>query len=241
MIGRVSVSQPGFPHTVKQLLEVMNYFGIDEALVYHSLSKESHPAYGNQVLLEEITHTKRLHGMWVLMPGYTAELPKEDKLIKEMLGQGIKAARVFPGINRHNFSLKDWCAGRLLRALEKKLIPLFIDNDEINWDTVYELCSQYPKLPIVLTNVGYRINRFLYPLLERFRNLHIEISGYYGHRGIEVLTERFGAERLLFGTKLPYFTPASAIGMLLYAQMKESDKRLIAGGNLKRLLGRVRQ
>ncbi len=50
---------------------------------------------------------------------------------------------------------------------------------------------------------------------------------------------RFGAERLLFGTRLPYFTPGSAIGMLSYAGISEAERTRIAGDNLRNLLARV--
>jgi hypothetical protein len=239
MLGPLVAPKEGFPQTTAELLEVMDSFGIAEVLVYASESKEYHPAYGNSALLEAIAHVDRIHAMWVMMPSHTTEFPDEQQLVEEMLSRGVKAARIFPGPDRHNISLKEWCSGNLLRSLERKAIPLFIDLDQLDWDAVHELCNTYSKLPLVLTNVGYRSDRFLYPLWEKFNNLHIELSHYFGHRAIETLTDRFGAQRLLFGTGLPYYTPASAIGMLSYAKISESDKRQIAGDNLRHLLGRT--
>ena len=239
MLGRIIAPKEGFPLTVEQLLEVMDSFEIAEALVYHSLSKEYHPADGNPALMEEIAHTERLHPMWVLMPSHTAEFPDEEELVEEMLSRNVKAARVFPHPDQHNFSMTEWSSGKLLRSLQSKAIPLFVDQEEIDWNTVDEICDKHPELPLVLTNVGYRANRFLYPLWEKHNNLHIELSNYCGHAGIEELTGRFGAQRLLFGTRLPYFTPATAIAMLSYARISESDKRLIAGDNLRNLFQRV--
>ena len=76
----------------------------------------------------------------------------------------------------------------------------------------------------------------MYPLFEKYAGFHIELSNYCGHRGIEELVRRFGAKRLLFGTRLPYFTPGSAIGMLGYADVSEAERKQIAGDNLRRLL-----
>jgi predicted TIM-barrel fold metal-dependent hydrolase len=239
MLGRMIAPKEAFPLSVEQLLGVMDDFEIAEALVYHASSKEYHPVDGNRVLLEEIVHSNRLHAMWVVMPSHTDEFPAEQKLVEQMLAAGVKAARVFPHPDNHHFTLKPWVSGRLLRALEDIRIPLFVDHEEIDWDTIHDLCGRYPGLPLVLTNVGYRDNRFLYPLLAEFQNLHIDLSNYCGHRAIEDVVDRFGAQRLLFGSHLPYFTPGSAIGMLSYARISESDRKQIAGENLRTLIERV--
>ncbi len=236
MLGRLIRPEPGFPLSVEALLAVMDDFEIAEALVYHSLSKEYHPAEGNALLMDEIAEAGRLHPAWVVMPSHTAELPDEEELIGQMLLRNVRAARVFPHPDSHNVPLKPWAADRLLRALQGERIPLFVDREELDWDTVQRLCADYPALPLVLTSVGYREDRFLYPLWEQFDNLYIDLSMYCGHGAVEEVVRRFGAERLLFGTRLPYFTPGSAIAMLSYAGISRSDKRLIAGDNLRGLL-----
>lgn len=244
MLGRIIAPKPGFPLSVKELLKVMDDFDIAEALVYHAMSKEYHPADGNQVLLEsldEIAQADRLHAQWVVMPSHTAEFPDERELVERMVARGIRAARVFPHPESHNFSLSHWVSGKLLQELESRRVPLFLDQEQIGWDTVHDLCGRYPKLPLVLTNVGYRVNRLLYPLLEKFQNLYVELSSYCGHRAIEAIVERFGAQKLLFGTRLPYFTPGAAVGMLRYAEISDSDRKRIGGDNLRKLLGRVGQ
>ena len=239
MVGRTSISAPRFVHTANEFLGVMDEFGIKESLVYHSFGKEYEPAYCNKVLAEEIADIDRLHPVWVVEPSWTGEIEDEKQLVKNMLSSGVKAARIFPAPDFRNFSLKKWCSGRLLGALEEKLIPLFIDIEQIETDTVFELCTDYPKLPIVLAGVGYRYNRMLYPLWEKFENLYTELSVYYVHRGIEELVKRFGPHRLLFGTNLPWYTPWVAVAMLSYARISDSDKKLIAGDNLRNLLNKV--
>jgi hypothetical protein len=239
MLGRTIAPKPGFPLAVDELLAVMDDFEIAEALAYHAMSKEFHPADGNRLLLEEIARTGRLHPTWVVMPSETGEFPDEETLVDQMLSHNVRAARVFPHPDRHNFSLKPGASGRLLRSLQSRRVPLFVDQEQIDWETVGEVCDRFPQLPLVLTNVGYRLDRLLYPLLKRFDNLHVELSSYCGHRAIEELAGRFGAGRLLFGTGLPRFTPGSAIGMLSYARISEDDRRLIAGDNLRNLLGKA--
>jgi predicted TIM-barrel fold metal-dependent hydrolase len=240
VIGKRSIRRSGPVgeaefYSLEDLLAEMDYAGIDHALVYYSLAREYVPMLGNRQLMDEISNNKRLHPCWVVMPDGTGEMPRPEELVSEMLGRGVKTARLFP--SDHLFSLSDWCSGELLKELEKHSIVTIIEIDQIGWDGLHGLCSRFPNLPVIVTNLNYRINRHLYPLLEKFSNLHVETSGYQMHRGVEALCSRFGAERLIFGTRMPYFTPGPAMTMINYSLISHEDREKIAGGNLRRLLG----
>ena len=238
VIGRRSIrrsEQPTEFYTLESLLAEMDYAGIDKALVYHSLAKEYDPTLGNRKLLDEIKGNDRLCPCWVIMPHTTGEMPSPDALTNEMTACGVKAVRLFP--SDHLFSLSDWSCDELLKELENHNIVVIIELDQIGWDGINSLCSRYPRLPVIITNLNYRIDRYLYPLLDRFKNLHIEISGYQVHRGIEAICSRFGAEKLIFGSRMPYFIPGPAMALVEYSLISPKDKSLIASGNLGRLLG----
>jgi predicted TIM-barrel fold metal-dependent hydrolase len=77
----------------------------------------------------------------------------------------------------------------------------------------------------------------IYRALDACPNLHLELSGYWLHRGIEYLTEGWGAARLLFGSNWPHLGQHATIATLRTAEIRESDRRKIAGENLRRLIG----
>lgn len=244
VIGRRSIRRSGHPgeaetYLLQDLLTEMDYTGIGDALVYHSLAKEYVPMLGNRKLMDEISGNDRLHPCWVLMPSNTGEMPPPEALVGEMQELGVKAARLFP--SQHSYSLSDWCSGELLKELEKHSIVVIMEIDQIGWDGLHGLCSRYPELPLIITNLSYRINRYLYPLMEKFENLYVETSGYHMHKGIESLCQRFGAERLIFGTRMPYFIPGPGVSMINYSLVNDEQKEKIAGGNLRRLLGLERE
>lgn len=239
-IGMRSVRRFGLPgegefYSVESLLSEMDRSSIDKALVYHFLAREYHPATGNKKLMDEIKGCKRLYPCWVIMPHATGEMPGPETIVDEMIKQGVKAVRLFP--SDHLYSLSDWCSGQMLKALEQRRIVLIIEIDQIGWEGINSLCSRYPSLPIIVANLNYRVNRQLYPLLERYENVYIETSGYQVHKGVEDVCSRFGAKRLIFGTRLPYFTPGPAMTLIWYSLIDMREKSLIAGENLKRLLG----
>jgi predicted TIM-barrel fold metal-dependent hydrolase len=236
-----SVGRTGYPHLLDipdaaGLLREMEIAGVEEALVYHTLARDGHPPLGNARLLEELQGRPGLYPVWVLLPHHTGEMPSPKELLIEMKDKGIKAARLYPTRLQHGFTLADWCAGELLRALERERLPLILDIEIVTWEEVFSLLDKYPRLPLVLSNFSYRHNRFLYPLWEKFSNLYVEISRFMGGGAIEDAVGRFGAERLLFGTNMPQYTGTAAVARLTYADISKEDKGTIAGHNLRRLL-----
>jgi len=236
-LGKLSVPLPGYIESAKELTSIMEKAGVDEALICFTLAKEYSPTIGNQKLLEEIGEYQNLYPCWTILPHHTGEMPSANKLVKEMIAKHVFAARIFP--KTHNWTLSEWSTGHLLTALEERRIPLFIDIEETDWSQVYSLCSNHPALPVVLTRAPFRFSRQIYALLAETSNLYIDISFFQLHCGIEDICEKFGANRLLFGTAVPHFTPAPSVMAVKYSGISEENKEKIAGANLHHLLKSV--
>jgi predicted TIM-barrel fold metal-dependent hydrolase len=166
-------------------------------------------------------------------------------LVRQALSEGIRAVRLFPRL--HRFSLAEWSADELFAEVEQHRIPVLLDfgrthwaEDVVDYGQVARICATFPGLPLVLTREGIGSVRHLYPLLERFPNLHLDISYYQASGGLADIARRFGARRLLFGTGLPEYSGGPAIAMVCYADLSEEDKRRIAGDNLRNLLSGVK-
>jgi hypothetical protein len=215
----------------------MKYFKIEEALVYHSVAREYSPMEGNEILMREIKDIATFHPCWVLCPHHTGLMSDAKTIISMMISRGVKAARLFP--MNYDFSLVEWICGDLLSLLEEHRIPVFINIEETNWKEIYEVCNLHPYLPLIITEVGAQ-PQYIYPLFERFDNLYLEISCYLINRGIEDISQRFGAKRLIFGSGMPVRDPGSVLTTVRYSDVSEKGKNLIAGGNLRQLLESVR-
>ena len=236
MVGRWPTERLAF-HRVEDLVRTMDYVGIEEALVWHSLSRFYDPMEGNGVLLEELRGYSRLHPCWVLVPPFTSEAGTVEEMMAGMRGHGVRAVKFFP--KEHGFKLRSWNMGGLLEALERERVPVLLDADQVDLEEVHALCEAYPRLPVVLSRTGYRQMRTLFALLAQHENFHIEISTFLLYRGVEEVVDKFGAEHLLFGTGMPIHDPAGAATKLRYAEVDDETKEMIAQGNLERLLGQV--
>jgi predicted TIM-barrel fold metal-dependent hydrolase len=242
MLGRRSIHTPlGQPVTVPELLAEMDRLGIAEALVFHAMALDGHPAEGNERLMREIEGQPRLHPCWVLLPS-CGEMPPPAKLVAMMKERGVRAARLCP--LRHRYLFTQANIGDLLAELEKARIALFADFDMLRWSeektdwrSLDDLCGRYPKLSFIVVGEGFGAPRRVFPLWQRHRNLYLETSYYQSHQGLSDVTRRFGRERLVFGTGLPYKAPGPPLALMRHDFLDEAEQAAIAGGNLRSLLG----
>lgn len=208
------------------LLAEMEQFHIRHALVSHWEIEEYDVALGNETLARE--QRPQMVPVWGALP--------DMRSVEALAVRRPVAVRLMPAAGQHNFSLAHWCAGPLLAFLEDNAVITLIVAADIGWPGVATLLENFPRLPLVLLDTGYRADRYLFPLLDRFPVLHFDSSTYLAHRQLEAFIETRGPERLLFGSRLPLFTPASALGVLSSARVRDDDRLAVAGGNLRRLL-----
>ncbi|MBM4035304.1 MAG: hypothetical protein FJ291_26465 [Planctomycetes bacterium] len=236
MIGRAATPARHGPRTIEGLLAAMDHAGIGRALVCHSLSLEAHPSVGNAAAIRETAGQGRLLPCWAVLPPTTPEAPSPADLLRAMAEAGVRAVRICPSAGRHQFPLNSAHAHQLLAALEERRVPVLLDSAEASWEQIEATAKAHPRLPLILLGVGYRSIRALYPVLEATENVLVEISLYQICGGLREGVERFGARRFLFGTNLPRFEPGCAVASVLYADISDETKALIAGGNLHALL-----
>ncbi|RMD93926.1 MAG: hypothetical protein D6813_03185, partial [Calditrichaeota bacterium] len=208
--------------------------GLHEMLVYHSAAVLYDADYGNELLIKETLNKKSLWTVWVALPEHAENDEIATAFFMELEKNKVAAIKIFP--RKHNYLLKNRCLDPLLSLFNENRKPLLADQQEITWDEIEYVLRQFPEIPLVLTGVNYRLGRYVEPLLKHYSSFHLEISRYQVHRGLEYLCQRFGSERLLFGSGLPLFSSEPVMMMVASAQISEHDKKNIAGENLRRLL-----
>ena len=235
MVGPRGQKDPRAPWSTEHLLDEMEHSGIHAALVTHGLAREYDPSYGNRLLLEELEKSERLFGCWVLLPDHVGEMAPPEELVRDIRRQGVLAGKLYS--NTQRFVLDERTCGGLLQTLEAEGVPLLIESTEVSTATLSWLCGRYPDLPVLLQGFRHGNERILYPLMDSHGNLHVEFSTLQSNYAVEMLVDRYGPERLLFGTQAPVKSPGAARALIDYASIGDDDHALISGGNLARLLG----
>ena len=158
--------------SLAELLTAMDRHAIDRAVVFHNVAREYHPVYGNSLLLDEIGTNDRLEPSWALVPNDMGRASDAD-VVDDMVSRGVRVARLFP--QEHEFSLAQWCSGRLFAALEVHRVPTILPLSEASHEEIYDVCHAYPDLPVVLSDIRFE-SRSLTALLVETRNLFVDIS-----------------------------------------------------------------
>jgi hypothetical protein len=212
------------------LLREMDRFLIRRGLVSHWECEEYDGVFGNDALARDIV--PRMTPAWGALPGAS--------FLELLAARKPAAVRLTPARQESNFSLDQWCAGELLDYLQEHAVVTLVASADIGWNDLAALLENFPRLPLVLLETGYRADRYLFPLLKRFPALHFDSSTYLAHRQLEAFVESHGSDRILFGTRLPLYTPAASLGVLASSRISDTDRLAIAGGNLRRLLAASR-
>lgn len=245
MVGPHFAPRLGRHYTIADLLDELDWFGIDEALVYHGLAREYDFSAGNSVLLDSIKDVTRLHACWVVGLHHTGTLPQPNVFVQTAISAGVEAVRLFfGGLLSDSSCLDVFAYSELFAELEKYHMPTIFEFEGVSGISVREIIEldailiRFPHLPVILTAsrfTGVEI-RSLFPRLEKFENLHLATCGLQTNCLIEDIAVRFGHEKLIFATNLPWFGGGQAKIALAYANISDSAKQAIAYGNLRQMI-----
>lgn len=238
MIGMRGIVKEGEPTTHEEILELMERCGIEKAIAYHAMAKEADLPTGNRKLLDEIKGDERFVPQWCVLPQTFGEYLSADELFDEMKKNGVSSIRLLP--KTCGYSLKPHSIGKLMDNAAQCKMPVFIDLSEIPTAKIYDLCKDFPEVNFVVSDISYRENRWLGPILDTCPNLYLGVGKFLVHNGIKQLCRHYGAERWLFDTNLPTGSATSAVSLIYYAEISQEEKELIAHGNVERLLAEVK-
>lgn len=101
------------------------------------------------------------------------------------------------------------------------------------------IARQYPKARILLGHSGVTWRGYLQAMesAESAENLFLELSGSQRHRLIlERAVQRVGAERILFGSDLPFLEASMTLAHVLTAGISDAAKEMILRSNFLRLM-----
>jgi len=232
-------------NTADSLLALMDAKRIDKAVVSSAAAiTYRNSQAGNEEVAEEVSgHCDRLIPFAVLNPFYTGW--RDDlKICREEFG--MTGLRLYP--KWHNYSLSDPCCAELIDAATERgmaiSIPLRVeDNRQRSWllnipdvphAEIVKLVQAHPQARFLLVNgAGYMSSALGKKDNGLPANYTIEISRLTALLANELgqLINNLGADRVVFGTGMPFTYPDPALVKLEVLDAPEPDKEKIRSQN----------
>ena len=237
------------PPGARGLLSIMDQTETEVALAtpMHSIFYKD-CLEGLKEMLEEIGEDRsRLWPLAVINPAFPGWEEDFAISIDELGALGL---RLFP--NYHGYDLNDACARDLLREAETRDLPVMIsfrirDERSHHWlvqvppvpvEGVDRTLRAFPDLKVILGNALWNELDALDEHLTDRASTFAEMSHFKGPMFIvEQFVDRFGAERLLYGSAAPLHYPEAQWLRVTRAEISDEEKGKILGGNAAALFG----
>ncbi len=226
------------PWKTEETLHLMDHFGIARALTHSNFSAGGGSVWhGNEHLEEAAAAQPRFTPAFAITPYPHADSPQLSDYLAAMRRARARAVWFAP---LAKYPLREMY-GEILDACVAHRLPVLWPRDNTTPADVAEVLRNWPKLRLIMLGCSYMEDTWLFPLLKLYSEFRICVGQFYipaeaPHRFLR----EFPAERLVFGSGLPFFSPGGLIAHLAYAKITEAERAAILGGNLGKLMDEVR-
>jgi uncharacterized protein len=98
------------------------------------------------------------------------------------------------------------------------------------------LAEAFPKVPIMLKHLGYEYVRDAIVVAQLTKNVFLETAGNSSSAEIRAAIKEAGAEKVVYGSDLPYITPEVVIQKIrLMEDVSDREKADVLGNNIARM------
>lgn len=203
------------------------------------------PEVNERLYLSVREHSGKLHPFYTLHPAMPDAARELARLRRE---RGMAGARLYPAY--HGYSLREARIDACLDKAAELDVPVYVAfrfEDErvhhpravvpaVALDELADCLSRHPRVTWIVG--GIRIFE-AQELLERCRHPRVYIDMSFiqtPFRSLERLVAAVGADRVLFGTGLPYWTPECALLKTTAAALAPEQLAQIAWRNARHIL-----
>ncbi len=165
----------------------------------------------------------------------------------DYMARGFRGVRLYPQHHSYHPLYESFVDAILEDAASRRwpvLLPLRII---MNWglpsldlSVMEALVIRHPRVNWILSGINYLHElQLAASLMCRFSSVHLETSCVMGYAAIAKTVQQCGARQLLFGSGAPVEHGGAALSKILHAEISDSDREAILGGNLRHLLGEI--
>jgi len=197
---------------------------------------------GNEAVADAIRcYPGRFMGYGVVNPNYPDDIEREISRCLDDLG--LFAVKLHP--TYHGMPPDAPAYHRVYTSMQVRR-GVILSHTFGDPGTLERLAAGYPDVTFIEAHTAAtytpRVAESYAVVMAARSNIYLDMClsrVYYGD--LKRWVDAVGADRLLFGTDVPFNDNAHQIGRVTHAAISEADKRAILGGNMMRIVGGVRE
>ena len=225
--------------TPADLLAVNEQAGIDHSIVQSVATTPKQVQSINNFIAETVASAPgKLTGLGTLHPN--SEDLRGD--VEHLVSLGLKGVKLHPDIQ--NFKVDDYRCLKIYELCEEFGLPLLMHTGDKRYDNsnpnrLIPILQIYDKLTIIGAHFGgWSIWEEASHVLCDIPNLYVDCSSAMpwisDEKTVEII-RRYGAERVLFGTDYPMWSPVKELNRFMNLDLTDDEKRIILGKNVRKI------
>lgn len=183
----------------------------------------------------------RLTGLGTLHPD-SSDLEKD---VEEIISLGLHGVKLHPDIQ--GFKIDDYRCLKIYELCEKAKLPILMHTGDSRYDNsnpnrLVPILEIYSDLIIVGAHFGgWSIWEEASKKLHGIKNLYVDCSSSFAwlpdNEKVKEIIERYGTDRVLFGTDYPMWSPKTELERFLSLGYSDEVKKQILSQNAIKVFG----
>lgn len=224
--------------TAKKLLELQCEAGIGASIVHSVALRETNVQNINDFIAEQAKINPSLIGFAAMHHDFAGM----EEEVERCIALGLKGFKLHPdsqGVNADDPRLMSFY------ELIEGRYPLILHCGDYRWDNshphrIKNILHSFPNLVLNAAHFGgWSIYDLALEFLED-ENCFLDVSSasiYLGQRRTTELIRIYGAQRILFGSDYPMWSPAQELERFMKNDLSEAEREMILWRNAERFVG----
>lgn len=226
------------PHAYAQgMLKEMDRAGV-QLIVCSAHTSFQDPPRGNALMREVVQqYPDRFRAYWTVSPNYADGLEADlQAVVEQPEFVGVKLHPTW-----HNCRLEGKEYEPVFEWAEATGYPVLThtwgNSPHCATVNVRKVAERYSQATILMGHSCYGEPEEAIALAKEYPHVYLELTSAYRINGyVEWMVREAGAEKVIFGSDLPWHTPQYGIGCVLWSHVSDKDRHAILHGNAERIL-----
>ena len=229
--------------TADEMVEIMDRENI-EMIFSAPHSALFDPGIKNRELEEAmIKYPNRIMGYYAFNPNYT-DIYLDG--IEDVLNiSGYIGLKFLPTYHRYPLDGENYREALEFANKNKLMILIHTwgNNDPHNGPShIKKAAEKYTDATFIMGHSAPGELDLAIDLAKTHDNVLLDICDIHRHSGIiDKMVESVGADKVLFGTDIPWYDPSYCLGSILFSHISDDDKYKIIYGNAKKIADRYKK